>query len=329
MEPQKDGNHRRHSPRSHHRSGDRIGDGTEEEALKQVRHHHSPMLSRHRLTKPSASPSLTSGSAQPAGSHASPTTGGSDADKPATPTTAIAPSAMPSGFPLGTYSLITFLDTVQSACTANNATWACPPNTNYYDDPQKALTILTWMISGSSGAYKISSKGQDATFGTMFQNEKLELLDAGKDTERFRFQLSRTKTVNMTGSIGDQSGDFQCDYGATNIQGSLYTKMARTYPKDTIAVGNTGNPSWPFGKSIHKVHSRGTKLTRSSCTRRTDRCWRPKRPQLQDNIRRAGRQLDRTGRRHAVQLSIQELDATQDRWLSWSRSTIRFFSFRL
>jgi hypothetical protein len=155
---------------------------------------------------------------------------------------------MPSGFPLGTYSLITFLDTVQSACTANNATWACPPNTNYYDDPQKALAVLTWTISGSSGAYRISSKGQDATFGTMFQNENLELLDAGKDTERYRFQLSRTKTVNMTGSIGDQSGDFQCDYGATNIQGSLYTKMARTYPKDTIAVGDTGNPSWPFGK---------------------------------------------------------------------------------
>lgn len=202
------------------------------------------------LTSHSASPSLTSGSAQPAGNQASPTTGGgTETDKPSTPTSAVAPSAMPSGFPLGTYSLIAFLDTVQSACTANNATWACTPNTNYYDDPQKALTILTWTISGSAGAYEISSKGQDATFGTIFQNEQLNLLDAGKDTERYRFQLSRTKTVNMTGSIGDQSGSFECDYGATTIQGSLYTKMARTYPQDTIAVGNTDNPNWPFGKS--------------------------------------------------------------------------------
>jgi hypothetical protein len=83
----------------------------------------------------------------------------------------------------------------------------------------------------------------------MFQNEKLELLDAGKDTERYRFHISRTKAVNMTGSIGDQKGDFECDYGNTNIQGSLYTKMAKTYPRETIAVPDTGNPAWPFGKS--------------------------------------------------------------------------------
>lgn len=133
-------------------------------------------------------------------------------------------------------------------CTSINTTWACPPSTNYYADPQKALTILNWEISGSPGSYKISSNGQDATFGTMFQNEKLELLDAGKDTERYHFQISRAKSVNVTGSIGDAKGSFECDYGATNIQGQLYTKMSRTYPKDTISVSSTGNPSWPFGK---------------------------------------------------------------------------------
>jgi hypothetical protein len=85
----------------------------------------------------------------------------------------------------------------------------------------------------------------------MFQNEKLELLDSGKDTERFRFQFNRAKVVNMTGTIGDEKGDFECDYGATNIQGSLYTKMARTYPQDTVVVKQTANPSWPFGKSSH------------------------------------------------------------------------------
>jgi hypothetical protein len=196
--------------------------------------------------------STTTGNAQPAGTQPSSTTGaGPETDKPSTPTSgALAPSSLPSGFPAGSYSFVTFLDTVQSGCTANAATWSCPPTTDYYSDPQKALTILNWEISGSTGAYKISSKGQDPTFGTMFQNEKLELLDSGKDTERYRFQISRTKSVNMTGSIGDQKGDFACDYGNTNIQGSLYTKMARTYPKDTIAVGNTGSPAWPYGKPI-------------------------------------------------------------------------------
>lgn len=150
---------------------------------------------------------------------------------------------------------MTFLDTVQSGCTANEATWACAPKIDYYSDPQKALTVLNWEISGTAGSYKISSNGQDPTLGTMFQNEKLELLDSGKDTERYRFSITRTKSVNMTGSIGDQKGDFVCDYGNTNIQASLYTKMARTYPKDTIAVGNTGNPAWPYGTYIHISHS--------------------------------------------------------------------------
>jgi hypothetical protein len=131
----------------------------------------------------SSTSSTTAGGAGPADNHASPTVGAaSETDKPPTPASSLAPSALPSGFPLGTFSFITFLDTAQSDCTANAATWTCPPTTNYYVDPQKALTILNWEISGTPGSYKISSNGQDATFGTMFQNEKLELVDSGKDT---------------------------------------------------------------------------------------------------------------------------------------------------
>ncbi|KAH7086510.1 hypothetical protein FB567DRAFT_72571 [Paraphoma chrysanthemicola] len=211
-----------------------------------------------------SSPSSTDGDAQPAGS---PTSTATETDKPSTPTTSVAPVSRPSGFPVGTYSFITFLDTVQAGCTANNATWACPPNTDYYQDPQKALAVLTWQISGSAGSYKISSNGQDATFGTMFQNEKLDLLDSGLDTERYRFIISRTKAVNMTGSIGDQFGDFECDYGATTIQGSLYTKMAKTYPKDTIAVGNTGNPAWPYALRVEQTVAGGQNVP--SCKKRS------------------------------------------------------------
>ncbi|KAF1914318.1 hypothetical protein BDU57DRAFT_588669 [Ampelomyces quisqualis] len=191
----------------------------------------------------SDSPSL------PTDNQPSTTTGaGAEADQSSTPTP---------GFPAGSYSFVTFLDTVQSSCTANSATWSCPPATDYYSDPQKALTILNWEISGSAGAYKISSKGQDPTFGTMFQNEKLELLDRGKDTERYRFQITRTRSVNMTGRIGEQQGDFTCDYGSTNVQGSLYTKMARTYPQDTIAVGNTESPAWPHAVRVEQTVAGG------------------------------------------------------------------------
>jgi hypothetical protein len=197
---------------------------------------------RYRCSSSSAT--ATSGNTQPAGTE---TSTSSDSGTPSNPTSTLTPVAAPSGFPVGTYSIVAFLDTVATGCTGNNATWTCAPFTDYYSDPQKALTVINWEITGSSGSYKISSKGT-SDLDTTFQNAPLELLDEGKDAERFRFQISRTKTVNMTGSIGSAKGNFECDYGATNLQAYLYTKMARTYPDDTISVPNAANTVWPYGK---------------------------------------------------------------------------------
>jgi hypothetical protein len=198
----------------------------------------------NNLRSSSPSTSTAGGDAQPAGTGTSTST---ETDTPSKPSSTLTPSAMPSGFPLGAYSLVTFLDTVATGCTSNNATWTCAPYTDYYSDPQKAIAVINWEITGSSGSYKISSKDSSDLYMT-FQNAPLDLLDKGKDTERYRFQISRTKTVNMTGTIGDSKGTFECDYGATNLQAYLYTRMQRTYPDDTIVVPNTPNTVWPFGK---------------------------------------------------------------------------------
>jgi hypothetical protein len=191
----------------------------------------------------------TSGDSQLAGTGTS-----TETDALSTPTSTLTPSAVPPNFPVGAYSLVTFLDTVQTGCTGNNATWTCAPYTDYYSDPQKALAVINWEITGSSGSYKISSKDSSDLYMT-FQNAPLDLLDKGKDTERYRFQISRTKSVNMTGTIGNSQGTFECDYGATSLQAYLYTKMQRTYPDDTISVTNTPNTVWPYGKQQrHSTH---------------------------------------------------------------------------
>ncbi|KAI4674130.1 uncharacterized protein J4E84_010830 [Alternaria hordeiaustralica] len=209
-------------------------------------------------SKSSTPAANTGGSTTPAGTDSKPASN-PDSNSPSTtdddPPSAVAtstPSAVPSNFPVGSWSFVLFLDTVTTDCTSDADTWTCPPNTNYYDDQQKALTILNWDISGSAGSWKISSGKQDDTFDTTFQNEDLELLDAGKDTERYRFQITRSKTVNMTGSLGGKRGDFECDYGATNMQGILYTKMQQTYPDDTIAVGKVANKAWPYAVKIEQ-----------------------------------------------------------------------------
>jgi hypothetical protein len=227
------------------------GDGAEE-GLEEVCQYVSSSTKTHWANNVySSSPAASTGGSTPAGSNSKPDSDSDSptaTDAPSTPSSTSTPSAVPSNFPVGTWSLVLFLDTVTTGCTSDPDTWTCPPNTNYYDDPQKALTILNWDISGSSGSYKISSGAQDDTFDTTFQNEDLELLDSGKDTERYRFQISRSKTVNVTGTLGNKRGDFECDYGATNMQGYLYTKMQQTYPDDTIAVGKVANNAWPYGK---------------------------------------------------------------------------------
>jgi hypothetical protein len=188
--------------------------------------------------------SAIDGNSKPTGTGSS---AGIDSDTPTKPTSTLTPVAAPSGFPLGTYSLVTFLDTVSTGCTSNNASWTCAPFTDYYSDPQKALSVINWEITGTPDAYKISSKDASDLYMT-FQNAPLDLVDEGEDSERYHFQIQRTKSVNMTGTLGDLKGDFECDYGATDLRAYLYTKMPRSFPDDTIVVSDTGNPVWPYGE---------------------------------------------------------------------------------
>lgn len=240
------GRHRCYGYCTYHSTGSRSGSRFEEEDHEQVSISRSfATLSQYSsCCHSSSSVPTTSGDSQSTGAGTSTNTA---TDTPSTPTSTLTPSAVPSNFPVGAYSLVTFLDTVATDCTSNNATWTCAPYTDYYSDPQKALAIINWEITGSSGVYKISSKDTSDLYMT-FQNAPLDLLDEGKSTERYRFQISRTKTVNMTGTIGNSKGTFECDYGATNLQAYLYTKMQRTYPDDTISVTNTPNTVWPYGK---------------------------------------------------------------------------------
>lgn len=156
--------------------------------------------------------------------------------------------SVPPDFPLGSYSLVTFLDTVQTNCTANPATWTCYPYSTYYSDRSKAVATFNWIISGSAGAYTISST--ENPFSISFKNADFELLDEGKDTERYRFQISSTKTVTPSTNLTDDNASTECNFDNTDLQAYLYTKMAKSYP-DTEHGDPTGDPSstvWPFGK---------------------------------------------------------------------------------
>ncbi|KAF2729411.1 hypothetical protein EJ04DRAFT_515961 [Polyplosphaeria fusca] len=170
------------------------------------------------------------------------------------PTAPSSPSSTPSSFPLGTYSLVTFLDTVQTNCTSNPATWTCYPYTVYNDSPSKSLATFNWIITSSSGgSYQISST--DNPFSISFKNADMELLDEGQDTERYRVQMTQTKTVSPSEALTRDNAAVECAFDGTSLQASLYTKMAKGYP-DTEHGDPTGNPSysvWPFAVRVEQA----------------------------------------------------------------------------
>lgn len=137
---------------------------------------------------------------------------------------------------------------MQTNCTANPSTWTCHPYTEYNTDPVKAVATFNWVISSpSTGEYRISSTSSH--FSLAFKNKELKLLDEGKDTERYRFQFSQTKTVTPTESLSDDGAETECGFANTSLQAYLYTKMERGYPDPEKGDpdGDPESPVWPYG----------------------------------------------------------------------------------
>jgi hypothetical protein len=110
------------------------------------------------------------------------------------------------------------------------------------------MATFNWIISGSKGALKISSTTNP--FSISFKNTDLELLDEGKDTERYRFSLQTLKTVSPSDDITGDNSAAECDYNDSTLSGYLYTKMKKGYPNedDGDETGDPSFPVWPFGE---------------------------------------------------------------------------------
>ncbi|KAF2112164.1 hypothetical protein BDV96DRAFT_649524 [Lophiotrema nucula] len=204
--------------------------------------------------------SSNSSSEQPAAAASTQTTSPNNINNSPNPTatTALSPSSTPSNFPAGTYSLVTFLDTVQTNCTSNPSTWTCYPYTIYNTDHATSLATFNWIItSSSSGNYQISSTTNP--FSISFNHTDLELLDEGKDTERYWFQMTATKTVSPSSSLTDDNAAAECEFEGTSLQASLYTKMAKGYPEFSTDA-NPSYTTWPFAVRVEQTVGGGPSI---------------------------------------------------------------------
>lgn len=141
----------------------------------------------------------------------------------------------PSGpFPVGSYALTTFLDTVSTNCTSNAATWRCYPYTTYAQSSTGAAATFNWIItpadqkSSSSNQYTVSSTKNP--FAVDFSNISMQLVDVGLNSERYTFSLPMMKTVVPSTAITKDNSIATCLYNDTILQADLYTKLPKAYP---------------------------------------------------------------------------------------------------
>ena len=180
-----------------------------------------------------------------------------DSTRGASPAATTTPSDGP--FPVGAYSMVTFLETVSTACTGNPATWLCYPYTTYNESSTKSAATYDWIITAvkptetSSSNLTISSSNNP--FALTFKDVPLEMLDRGLSTERYRFQVPMDKIVVPTVSITTDNSRATCWFNGTTFQAQLYTKRAKVYPPtdapQQMATG--GMKAWPFAIEVKQV----------------------------------------------------------------------------
>ncbi|TVY83482.1 hypothetical protein LSUE1_G002711 [Lachnellula suecica] len=165
-------------------------------------------------------------------------------------------------FPAGSYSFDTYLSTVSTNCTSNPATWLCYPYTTYAQNPTASNAIFDWIISpieGTSDNYTISSTSNP--FSITFANASLSLQSAGNSDEHYFFQMTMQKPTLPTTQLGSENVAATCYFNQTNLEGYLYTKMAKTYPTTANATDTNENQAfaaWPNAVKIEQVATSGS-----------------------------------------------------------------------
>jgi hypothetical protein len=124
------------------------------------------------------------------------------------------------------------------------------------------VAYFDWIISpveGTKDNYTISSTPN--YFSIMFSNVSLSLQSAGNADEHYYFQTSQQKPTKPTSQLGSQNVAATCYFNQTTFQGYLYTKMAKTFPKDgngTDTNESQAFAAWPHAVKVEQVASSGS-----------------------------------------------------------------------
>ncbi|KAI1267614.1 hypothetical protein F5Y18DRAFT_306923 [Xylariaceae sp. FL1019] len=173
-------------------------------------------------------------------------------------------------FPAGSYSFITALANISTACTTNSATFRCYPYATYdASSANSSMATFLWTIAENTtnSSYGISSSQNP--FQPTFGNISMDFLDENQDTERLTFELGNMMLQVLpvdpvTGDDGSTAAS--CYFNDTVLSATIWTRKAGTYPMDLdTSVDNMGNGThisedfdpWPYAVEISQTAAAG------------------------------------------------------------------------
>ncbi|KAH8899435.1 hypothetical protein GQ53DRAFT_310455 [Thozetella sp. PMI_491] len=173
------------------------------------------------------------------------------------------PPALPTNaFPAGSWSFITALTTVSTACTRNSATFRCYPFATYNPaTPNTSAATFQWIIQPVTPySYVIASS--DNPFAPSFTNVSLELVDQNQGTERFSFNFTTAKAVVPSTPLPGSAGAVSCWFNSTLVTATLWTHERATYPANITSLPEPRNAStsfapWPYRVELKQVQEPG------------------------------------------------------------------------
>jgi hypothetical protein len=161
-------------------------------------------------------------------------------------------------FPVGAYTLLTYLLTQTSACTPNPATWRCYPYTLYSASQTGSLTTLDWIVSGTntSAGPKYSIASSSNPFALPFSDAQFTLSNKGSPDEHWSFITVLEKVVYPDAVITSNGNAARCYYNDSMISAKLYTKRQKMLPgNEVVSADEKVKGSWPGAVEIWQTSS--------------------------------------------------------------------------
>ena len=181
----------------------------------------------------------------------------------------------PAPFPLGTWSIPTYLTTTATNCTSNPSTWRCYPFTTYTSTtPTSSYSTLTWRItSPTNSTTDLRISNSNTIFSYPFTDLPLQFVDtADPRLSAYSFEFTYRKQVVPTTALTSDGAATRCYYNDTILSVKLYNteQGAGGDVRDDNSTSTAGNMDWPFAIEYEERSSGGAQCFRYVDGRETE-----------------------------------------------------------